>query len=398
MLSKPFFPTLCNNNIAYFDSAASTQTHCSVMNAMRNYYENYRSNSGRGEYDIAEKATISVETARSQVADLINATGENILFTSGATQGLNMVAEWNRDVPVVIITEAEHNANIVPWLAQGRTQQNGKLVVIPVESNGRIDFHKAAEILNECPVGSLFSFCATSNVTGITHSWEKLSELAQYHGITVCVDFSQTVAHEKIDLGNHSSVSWAVFSAHKMYGPTGIGALYTAFNLDILKPLQHGGGCVSNVTFNDVSYASGLDKHQCGTQNIAGIIGFGVAAELINYVSYNDIKIAERYVEEMLIMKGLYNIHGLRLADNLDYETYSNIKSFVPINAHSSDIATLMSRTNSAVRCGRVCAHPYVDKISNKKGIVRVSFAPYNTEQDCEMLVNDLASVMKILN
>lgn len=392
MLSREFFPTLnYNSELAYFDSAASTQTHTSVLKAMQQYYEQYRCNPGRASYAISDQATIAVEKARSQVAELVNTTSDCILFTSGATQGLNWIAEWNRDVPVVVITEVEHNANIVPWLAQGRTVENGRLKVMPVEHDGRIDFYQAKQILADVPTGSLLSICATSNVTGITCSWEKLSELAQYYGISVSVDFCQTVAHEPIDLGNHSSVQWAVFSAHKMYGPTGVGALYVSHNLSKLRPIQHGGGCVADVTFNSVQYAEGTDKHQCGTQSIADIIGFGVAAELVKYVSHKEIKTKELEIDSFLADNGLYDIPGLACIESAKEST--NIKSFVP-NVHSSDVATFLSVTNTAVRCGRVCAHPYVDKISAKKGIVRVSFAPYNTEQDCITLIQDLRKTM----
>jgi cysteine desulfurase / selenocysteine lyase len=396
MFIKQYFPLLKNNpEIAYFDNAATTQTHEFVLDAMNKYYTEFRGSPGRGVYAMAEQSAIAIDVARQQVAELINAPAEQLMFTTGSTQALNWIAEWNRSVDTVIITETEHNANIVPWLAQGRTVDNGRLVVLPVNESGQItDFEKVNQIFSQHP-GSLLSMCVTSNVTGCTLPWEHLAILAHDHGISVCLDACQTVAMHQIDL-QVQPVEWLVFSGHKMYGPTGVGALYTAFDLDQIKSMYYGGGAVKDVTFNSVVFETGISKHQAGTPNTASIIGMGVAAELIKFYGYPDIQRDIYECNSTIKQAGLWDIPGLDMitpATNL----HKDIHSFVPKKGHSSDIAELLRTTGVALRTGRVCAHPYVDRLTNGRGIVRISVAPYNTQSDCETLVSELSKAMEIL-
>ena len=280
--SKKNFPTLANNpNLAYFDSAASTQTHNAVLKAMNNYYCNFRSNTNRGEYDISEQTSNALDIAKQQVADLINVSTDNLVFTSGTTQGLNIVSKWMKSAQRVILTEAEHNANIVPWLAQGKTQENGGISVLPINDfDGLIDLFALEKLLEEDSSGkTIVSFCATSNVTGVMQPWQAIADLSHKYGATVCVDFCQSIAHSEVDL-TETPVEFAVFSAHKMYGPTGIGVLYSSFDFDELTPQYFGGGAVESVTFDSVSLRQGINKHCPGTPDIANIIGFGVACML----------------------------------------------------------------------------------------------------------------------
>lgn len=401
MFDKQYFPTLTSNpELAYFDSAATSQTHQYVLDAMEKYYRNHRSSPARGEYAIAEQTNAATQQARKAVADLINVDPEHIVFTSGTTQGLNWIAEWHRNAPTVIISEAEHHANIVPWLQQGRTVENGRLKVLPMDPHtGEIEITAADDIFAECEPRSLVSIIGTSNVTGITQPWELLAKIAHYHNHSVCVDFCQTVAHDQIDL-TENNIEWAVFSAHKMYGPTGIGALYSAFDFSDLKAMQYGGGAVEHVTFNDVKFLPGVLKHEPGTPNTAAIIGFGVAADLINYEGYDRISYQEDCVNDQLFEAGASDLPVdwiMGLNSRGDYLPHRRtIYSFVPRTGHSSDVAALLSNTNSAVRSGKLCAHPYVDSLSNV-GVVRISIAPYNTLADCETLVSDLQRVLSML-
>lgn len=393
MFQKQFFPTLKNNpELAYFDSAASTQTHQSVLDAMHEYYTAYRSNSGRGEYPIANRASVEVENAREQVADLINASPENILFTAGATDSLNMIAEWCSKYHSVIITEAEHNANIVPWLEKGFTVANNRLKVVPVNDNtGLIELDHLEKLLSSLDGTALVSFCATSNVTGITQDWQTIATLCHKYGVPVAVDFCQTIAHDRIDL-NETPIEWAVFSGHKMYGPTGVGVLYSSFDFSSLRSLKYGGGAVVDVTFDSAQYATGHEKHSPGTPNIAGIIGMGVAAELLTFVDFDEIHAQEIRVANELYAQGIDVIPNCELYVQ-SHQGHRSIFSLVPTKLHSSDVGTLLSHTNVAVRTGRVCAHPLVDRISRGRGIVRVSVAPYNTKQDVKTLISELTNV-----
>ena len=393
---KSDFPTLQNNpDLAYFDSAATTQTHKSVLKAMNRYYEHYRSNTNRGEYPISETASIAIDTARSQVANLINVEPNTIMFTGGTTQGLNIVARWMERCGTVLVTEGEHNSNIVPWITQGRSKSKGDLIVMPINDfDGTIDMHQLEVILEEKANGNdaLFvSICATSNVTGVTQPWARIADLSHAYGASVCVDFCQTVAHEEIDL-TKNQIEFAVFSAHKMYGPTGIGCLYTSFDFNDLFPQYFGGGSVENVSFETVSLKTGIDKHCPGTPDIANIIGFGVASEMLKYVGFPTIYLQEQDVLQHLLSCGLDILPNCTVFPVQGFT--NNIISLIPVKGHSSDIGMLMAHTDVAIRTGRVCAHPIVDRISGGKGIVRISYAPYNDRVDCEKLCQELQTAL----
>lgn len=398
MFDKSQFPTLeYDPSLAYFDSAATSQTHQTVLDVMNDYYTAYRASPGRSIHRLGEEVDIKISWSREQVAKLINTPVDHILFTSGTTQGLNWIADWNKNAPVVIITEAEHHANIIPWLQQGRNQENGRLKVIPMLNDGTISIDDAISIIKSCPEGSLVSIIATSNVTGINQPWEQLAKIAHENGCTIAVDFCQTVAHSKIDL-QKTNIDWAVFSAHKMYGPTGVGALYTSKDVNELEPVVFGGGAVDSVTFDKVVFTSGPERHEPGTPNVASIIGFGEAARLINEVGYAYLEGLEMVIANTLINEGILEIDNLKLviADQTISHN-SSILSFVTNGFHSSDIGTLLSHTNVAVRTGKLCAHPYVDKFSTL-GVVRVSIAPYNTIEDCKILVSSLKKAASILS
>lgn len=397
MFDKSQFPTLeYDPNLAYFDSAATSQTHQSVLDAMNDYYSAYRASPGRSVHKLGEEVDAKVDWSRKQVAELVNTSSDHILFTSGTTQGLNWIADWHKDVPVVVLTEAEHHANIIPWLQQGRTVENGRLKIIPMLDDGTISIDDAISIIKSCPEGSLVSIIATSNVTGINQPWEQLAKIAHETGCTIAVDFCQTVAHSKIDL-EKNNIDWAVFSAHKMYGPTGTGALYTSKDVNDLDPVIFGGGAVDTVTFDKVDFTSGPERHEPGTPNVASIIGFGEASRLINEVGYAYLEGLEMLIANNLVNEGILEIDNLKLViPNQTVLHTSNILSFVPNGFHSSDIGTILSHTNVAVRTGKLCAHPYVDTFGSQ-GLVRISVAPYNTIEDCKLLVSSLKKAVSML-
>lgn len=396
MFAKSYFPTLLSNqNLAYFDSAATAQTHSSVLYAMEEYYTQYRASPGRSVHKLGDQTTNAVESAREQVAKLINVTSDHVLFTSGTTQGLNWIAEWNKHAPVVVITEAEHHANIIPWLQQGRTQENGRLRVIPIHSDGFVSVDEARQIIEDCPPGSFVSIIATSNVSGVEQPWQEIANIAKQHELDVAVDFCQTIAHTRLDL-QKSNIDWAVFSAHKMYGPTGIGALYTSKDVNELNPIYFGGGTVDAVTFNSVQFMRGPERHEPGTPNVAAIIGFGAAAELLYSLDSDYIPALEHDIFQQLQDNGIFEFDCLKPV--IDYQAIktSSILSFVPVGFHSSDMGTMLSHTGVAVRTGKLCAHPYVDRLSDR-GVMRVSISPYNTIEDCGILINGIKKVTQIL-
>ena len=395
--SRDDFSTLKNNpNLIYLDNAATTQTHRWVVDRMNTYYNYNRSTSHRGDYPLSHLVTDDYTTARSQVASLINVEADKVMFTSGATQGLNYVAEWCKDVPVVIISGAEHSSNIIPWLAQGRSLENGRLQVIPIKAytdgSQGFDLERAQKILEQYPE-SVLSITTNSNATGFNSEWETLLDIAHSVGTRVCLDITQSVAHKQIDLTKHR-VEWAVFSAHKMYGPTGVGALYCRFGFDNMRPLQFGGGQIDHLDFNTALFKTSVERMEPGTQNIAGILGFGIAAEFINYVTYNEIKNIEYKLYKHFVENDLINSLPLdRLYPDKELTTIFSFRS----NKYSPyDLATILGSKGIAVRSGKVCAHPFVNNLSNN-GILRVSIAPYNTVEEIDLLGSKLYEAIALL-
>lgn len=393
---KDQFSTLINNTeLAYFDSAATTQTHDSVTRRMEKYYYKERCNIHRGDFPLSQKVSIDCEDARESVAKLINADPEHVIFTQGTTDGLNMVAEWHKDTEVVIISEAEHSANILPWLAQGRTVDNGRLIVLPIGDSGYVHFWEHEELFESHP-GALLSIVGTSNVTGKTNDLQSIINMAKFYGLTVCVDAAQTISSHKLDM-NLIDPDYLVFSAHKMFGPTGVGALYTKRPPDDYPCVKHGGGTVVGYDFSGrVEYQSGPMKHEAGTPDIASILGFGVAADWVMYTGYEEITNTLNRIHYWLTDAGLFNIPGVDLLYPSTHDV-RNVYSFVCKDFHPSDISTYMGLDGVAVRVGKVCSHPIVNKHS-PNGILRVSTHIYNTKEDCIKLVESLCKAIAKLS
>ena len=393
---KKEFPTLHNDpSLVYLDSAASTQTHQRVLDIMNQYYEYKRCNVNRGDFRISQEASAQIEEARQSVANLIKASPEQIMFIAGATEGLNIIAEWYKDVPTVIITEAEHTANILPWIAQGRTVDNGRLVVLPVTERGTIDTNEACKLFDQYPLG-LLSIHSHSNVTGIGIDYKKLTKAAHDKGLRVVIDGCQTIGTHEFDRG---TVDHAVFSGHKMYGPTGIGFMYSRLPYERYKSTRLGGGSVSHYDFNgNVDFYDGPAKHEVGTPNVAGIHGLGVAAEYINWIGYDKMKEHFTAIDFAMSDADIFNIKGF----NLIYPNYRQngryVYSFTCEGYHPSDLSALVGLDNIALRVGKLCAHPIVNKVSGGKGVVRISPGIYNTKEDIQKLSDSLCKAITKLS
>ncbi len=390
---KEDYPTLINNpDLVYFDSAASTQTHRTVLDRMNKYYEEQRCNVNRGDFPISTQVSEDIELARTQFAELIKVNPEQIMFTAGATEGLNIIAEWYKDAPVVIITEAEHTANILPWIAQNRTTENGRLVVLPVTGKGTINLEEAQKVFEKYPY-ALLSIHSHSNVTGIPVNYKKLCRMAHDQGIKVVVDACQTIGTHEFD---PYTVDYAVFSGHKMYGPTGIGVLYSRLPFETHRSVRQGGGSVVSYDFKgNVEFYEGPTKHEVGTPNIAGILGLGVAAEYVNFIGYD--KMEEHFTAIDLAMSetDIFNIKGLNLIFPSYRQNGRYVYSFTCEGFHPSDVSAFLGRDNIAVRVGKLCAHPIVNKVSGGKGVLRVSPGIYNSKEDIEKLSEGLCKAIK---
>jgi len=397
LFDKKYFPTLKSNpELLYFDNASTTHTHRWVIDRMDKFYRKERCTVHRSDGAINDTVAQEIIAARSRVASLINADADQILFTSGTTQGLNWLAEWYKNIGTVIITEAEHNANVLPWLAQGRKPGDG-LEVLPLDySSGSypvVDMNKAVDIFNKHQGNALLSVCSHSNLTGTAigyaHNQSTLLSEAKRHGIITCLDACQTVGHLPVDVKS-LDVDWLVFSGHKMYGPMGIGAIYSKQDIDTLRPIMFGGGQVEHMTLNNIVFAPGHYKHEVGTPNIPAILGFGIAAELINFVGYDEIIQREEAAAQALYLNGLFSL----MQSNMECVAYNTIPtnqsiySFVT-ESHPSDVSTILSQHNVSVRAGKMCAHLLSNHYSDK-GLLRISIAPYTTPHECIQLISIL--------
>lgn len=392
LLSKECFPFFTHNpDYAFFDNASTTQIHQTVLDAMNEYYTTYRASPGRGEYRIADQADRAVQTSREKVAEMLNADADNILFTTGATQGLNWVSMWERNAPTVCISNMEHNANIVPWLAQGRTELKG-LNVLYLESDGGINPDHAKKVLDKSK-GGILSLSIRSNLTGVETDWEIITSLAKHRGMKVCLDASQDVfsARTAIEMG---AVDYLVFSGHKMFGPSGVGVLYCAQALEH-KPVYAGGGMVSDVAYDGFTLNTDISRHQAGTPNTPSIIGMGAAAELISwYGDYYGTDLAK--INFMLHDAGLFDIPELQLLGDKNNK-HRTVYSFIGQSVDVSDICAILNSNEVAVRSGHMCAYPYSKQLASGKSIMRISVAPYNTELDCIKLVTGINSAIQTL-
>lgn len=399
VFDKQFFPTLVNNDLAYFDSAASTQTHAWVLNAMQRYYCEYRSNTHRASYEISDRATQAVEDSRLSVANLLNVDAGQIAFNSGATQGLNCVAQWCRHYPVVIVSNLEHNANLVPWLTQGRSINDGSLVIFDMP---RHDTSSIYNLIEKHSGRAIISITAASNVTGEQTPYGLISKIARHYSMPMCLDATQIMSYESLDLQELPGITWAVFSGHKMYGPTGVGVVYSRDGFDHLDPPFWGGGNVQHVNvYEGFSAVSGPHKMEAGTVNAAGIIGMGAAAELIQYATHDHIQELHLSLCHHLKFHGIEDFEDLEPIGLGNYLGgygfgYKTI-AFRSIKYSPADIADLLAQQNIAVRSGRMCAHDYVNSLSNH-GVLRVSLAPYNTVDDCKKLISGLGAALRCLN
>jgi len=392
---KEEFPTLVNNpELVYLDSAASTQTHQSVLDRMNQYYEEERCNANRGDFPISQKVSADIETAREEFAKLIKARPEQIMFTSGATEGLNIVADWYKNVPVVIITEAEHTANILPWVAQNRTTENGRLVVLPITDSGKINLDEANKVFEKYPY-ALLSIHSHSNVTGIPTSCKKLCKMAHDQGIKVVIDACQTIGTHEFDSYTYD---YAVFSGHKMYGPTGVGVLYSRLPFERHRAVRLGGGSVVHYDLKgNVEFYDGPTKHEVGTPNLAGILGLGRAAEWMNYLKYENFKEHFTGLDFAMSDSDIFNIKGL----DLIYKDYRQngryVYTFTCTGYHPSDVSAFLGLDNIAVRVGKLCAHPIVNKVSGGRGVLRISPGIYTSKQDIFKLSDSLCKAIQKL-
>jgi len=391
---KKDFPYFKNSDIVYLDNAATTQKPQVVIDSQVEYYEKYCANTHRSSFSDANKATQKYEDSRKILKEFINASlNEEIIFTKGVSESINFVASsFTRDYKTVIISSLEHHSNIVPWHMQGRNLSQG-LKVVNCDSNLNFDFEEYENILKENP-NSFVSVTHISNAFGKIHDIKKIIELAHKYESVVMVDAAQSLAHTKIDV-QELDVDFLAISGHKTFGPTGVGALYVKQeHLKNMKPYQTGGATIHEVDFNSSTLLDSPYKFEAGTQNIAGVIGFGEALKYITRIGYKNIETIEKDVYNYL------NEELSKLPNIVFYNDIENCigsRSFNFKNISHDDIGILLDKMKVAIRVGHHCAQPIMKKLGIR-GTIRVSTAFYNEYEDINKLIKALKKALDILN
>ena len=391
---KKDFPYFKNSEIVYLDNAATTQKPKVVIDSQVEYYEQYCANTHRSSFSDANKATQKYEDSRKILKEFINASqNEEIIFTKGVTESINFVASsFTRDYKTVIISSLEHHSNIVPWHMQGRNLSQG-LKVVKCDNNLNFNFEDYENILKENP-NSFVSVSHISNAFGKIHDIKRIISLAHKYGSVVLIDAAQSLAHTKIDV-QELDVDFLAISGHKTFGPTGVGALYVKKeHLKKMKPYQTGGATIQEVDFNHSTLLDSPYKFEAGTQNIAGVIGFGEALKYINHIGYENIQAIEKNVYSYLDSE-LKKLPNIIFYNNIDNCTGS--RSFNFGNIVHDDIGILLDKMKIAIRVGHHCAQPIMKQLKIK-GTIRVSIAFYNDYDDVDKLIIALKRALDILS
>ena len=392
----PILKTMVNGKpLVYLDNAATAQKPQAVLDTLNRYYTEENSNIHRGVHYLSQVATKDYEDARAKVRSFLNAPDDKqIIFVRGATEGINLVAgSYGRQNvgagDEVIVTAMEHHSNIVPW--QILCQEKGaSLKVIPINDDGELLLDEYEKLLS--PRTKLVSVVHISNSLGTINPMEQIIDMAHARGVPVLVDGAQSAPHMPIDV-QKLDCDFFVFSGHKVYGPTGIGALYGKMDLlESMPPYQGGGDMIKSVSFEKTSYNDLPYKFEAGTPNIAGVIGLGAA---IDYLTGLGMDITRAH-EDSLLEYGterLSNISRVRLIGTAANK--ASILSFVMDGVHPHDIGTILDSEGIAIRAGHHCTQPLMERFGIP-ATARASLAFYNTEEEIDLLVRGIDKVIEV--
>ena len=383
--------------LTYLDSAATSQTPQPVIDALNRYYTHSRASVHRGVYPLAVEATELYEGARERTARWLGSTNEETIFTSNATAAINLVAyTWGRHNvhrgDLVVLTEMEHHSNIVPWqlLCQDR---EAELAYVPVQEDGRLDLDAFDRLLERGP--KLVGVVHVSNVLGTVNPVASIVERAHAAGAVVLVDGTQAVPQLPVDLPTLRADFYA-WTAHKAYGPTGIGVLHGRRDLlEEMPPFIGGGHMIRTVAANESTWTDLPHKFEAGTSQIAEAIGLGAAVDWIQAISIERI----RGHEEGLVAEALARlaeVPGLTIYGPLDLADRGALVSFTLEGAHPHDIGEILGREGVCVRAGHHCAQPLMRRLG-VHATTRASFAVHNSVDDVGRLVDGLATVARVL-
>ena len=385
--------TVYDRSLVYLDNAATTQKPLCVLDTMREEYLNVNANVHRGVHWLSQQATELHEGARETVRKFLNAkTTNEIVFTRGTTEGLNLIASsfcegFMQEGDEVIISTVEHHSNIVPWQLQA-VRKGIVLKVIPMDDNGGMDIEVFEKMIT--PKTKIVSISHVSNVLGTINPVEDVIRIAHEHDVPVVVDGAQSTPHFKVDM-QQLDCDFFVFSGHKIYGPTGIGVLYGKEDwLDKLPPYQGGGEMIENVSFEKSTFERPPLKFEAGTPDYIATTGLAKALEYVTDLGMDAIQKHEEDLTRYAIMQ-LRQIEGMKLfgvTEDADLTTlrHDAVVSFQLRDIHHMDMGTLLDRLGIAIRTGHHCAQPLMNRLG-VLGTSRASFSLYNTRDEVDGLV-----------
>jgi len=393
------FPVLAKaegKRFAYLDTAASSQTPVQVLEAQDAFYFNFRANIHRGMYALSEKATEQYEAVRRKVADLIRANEDEIVFTRGATESLNLVARGLAKSlgkgDEVVMTIMEHHANLLPW-QQLALERGFAVKPIPVTADRLLDMDAAKALIG--PKTKIVAVTAASNVLGTVTPVAELAALARKAGATVVVDAAQLAGHQPIDV-KKMDCDFLAFSGHKMLGPTGTGVLYgKKAMLEALDPMLFGGDMIREVfwdrsTWNEVPW-----KFEAGTPNIGGVIGLGAAVDYVRLTGIDRIAAHEHAMTAYLI-DSLSAAPGVQVVGPSADAPRTGAVSFIVDGIHPHDVATILDAEGVCVRGGHHCAMPLLRELGIMDGVTRASVGLYTTKDEIDLLIAGLGKARRI--
>ncbi|OTA19787.1 NifS protein [Xenorhabdus beddingii] len=388
------FPAL-QQSIIFLDSAATALKPACMIEATGHYYQNHSATVHRSQHATAQAMTVRYEQARSRVAELIHAPlSEDIVWTKGTTESINLIAQSYFRPRLnagdeIIVSEQEHHSNLLPWLILAE-QTGAKIVKWPIGNQRQPEMGKLAELLNE--KSRLVAISQMSNVTGAAVDLAQVTTLAHQYHCRVLVDGAQGIVHAPVDV-QQWDIDFYAFSAHKLYGPNGLGVLYGKTELlNAMSPWHGGGKMLTQVSFAGFTPEAVPYRFEAGTPNVAGVVGFAATLEWLKTI---DIPLAEShavaltdYAEQQLSL--LPGFTSYRVAG-------SSLLAFNIAGIHHHDLATLIAEQNISLRSGQHCAQPLLDALGSS-GCLRASFMPYNNQQDADKLISAVKFALALLD
>ncbi len=393
-MNREDFPMLKEKYI-YFNNAATSFKPIEVINEINDYYTKYNSNINRGIDSLSYYSTNKYEEVRNKVANFINANNNEIVFTRGTTDSINLLAYSLEDIinenDEIIISIIEHHSNFVPWQKLCK-RKKAKLIVLDVEKNGTISPSLLKNNINTNT--KIVALNHVSNTMGATNNIKELSNIIHKYNALFIVDGAQAISNIKIDVKD-LEVDFYAFSGHKMYGPTGIGILYGKKQLlDNMEPISYGGEMIDSVSIDNTTYKDTPYKFEAGTMMISSVLGLGKAIDYINKIGIINM---HNYVVNLrkYLIKQLQNIDNINIYNEQNED--SSIVLFNINNIHSHDIGSLLDKYNIIVRAGHHCCEPFM-KYLIVDSTVRISLSFYNTKEEIDKLIEILMKAGDYIN